>query len=329
MATTSSWRPRVLIVGPGGVKGVAAIGCISLLETYGLLAHVDTFAGVSVGSIISLLLVIGYNGEQIEAISNTLDMNMDIPQNIITTFQQTRGLFSSDSMRQQLTQLVYDKMSYIPSMSQLQKETGRSLVTTCYDEVNNDTIYMDYQATPNLNCVEAVIRSMSIPILISSTRYVDGALGNPYPVDYFDNGTTNILGISLVTQYDTTRIISRITNLIQAPIQQRIHSIIQASSEHCRHIAIDCGNVDGISLKVEEDQRADLYKRGQEAARVFWQHLNTASYDVDDTVAIRQYIYPAHSTATANPSNLDVLPAAVGHKIAGLTCAGDEDYFGG
>ena len=53
----SLWPPEVIVIGPGGCKGFLELGALLYLEKEGYLRSVKTYAGVSVGAVISLLIV--------------------------------------------------------------------------------------------------------------------------------------------------------------------------------------------------------------------------------------------------------------------------------
>jgi predicted acylesterase/phospholipase RssA len=52
-----------LYLSPGGIKGYSILGVISVLEKKQLLQYYKTIMGSSVGSIIGLLIIIGYNSK--------------------------------------------------------------------------------------------------------------------------------------------------------------------------------------------------------------------------------------------------------------------------
>ena len=69
-----SWKPRVLVLGPGGIKGFAILGCLALLEDNGLFNETDTYCGVSIGALICLLMVAGYEIREIIGKAALLDI---------------------------------------------------------------------------------------------------------------------------------------------------------------------------------------------------------------------------------------------------------------
>ena len=50
----------------GGTRGICYIGVIKLLEEYNLLKNLNTYCGVSIGSIFALLLLLDYSYKELE-----------------------------------------------------------------------------------------------------------------------------------------------------------------------------------------------------------------------------------------------------------------------
>src|SRR5438309_2109801 len=103
------WYPRVLVIGTGGVKGFNILGFLSPLEDAGLLKYTDTFCGVSVGAIISLLMVAGYEIREIVGEAAMLDIFKDMEQLTLQGVVNNRGVLSNEPIRKRLIQLVLNK----------------------------------------------------------------------------------------------------------------------------------------------------------------------------------------------------------------------------
>src|SRR5688572_17633724 len=202
------WKPRVIVIGPGGIKGLMILGFLSPLEQSGLLNKVDTYCGVSIGAIISLLMIVGYKIREIIGVASKIDIFKDASLLDVTNMINHKGLMSNEPARQKLIELVLAKLGTIPTLYELYMQTGKSLITTTLNATDELTEYMGPFTHPKTSCIDAVMYSMNIPFihyqLIDSRgkTYVDGILGNPYPIDYFDNDQENILGIYIKTMYE-------------------------------------------------------------------------------------------------------------------------------
>src|SRR5665648_189955 len=71
------WKPDIIVLGSGGVKGFLHLGALCALKEYHMLDHVKTYVGVSVGAIVALLCVIGYNISEIIVFANETSLFND------------------------------------------------------------------------------------------------------------------------------------------------------------------------------------------------------------------------------------------------------------
>src|SRR5262249_266067 len=60
------FQPSILVLKGGGVKGIAYVGALEVLEEYGY--HFNHFVGTSAGAISAALLAVGYTSEELEHI---------------------------------------------------------------------------------------------------------------------------------------------------------------------------------------------------------------------------------------------------------------------
>jgi len=203
---SKTWKPEVLVLGPGGMKGFLELGTLYFLEEKNFFSEVTTFVGVSVGAIISLMMVCGY--KVIEIIAESADTNIfnDLSSVSLRDTQDKLGLVSSAPIKRKLVKMVLKKFGYIPNLKQLYEITGLKLVCVTANLDKETAEYMSYETEPHLPVVDAVMYSMNIPIIFYKLKYmgcvyVDGALANPYPVDIFDDGKTAILGLYIESTY--------------------------------------------------------------------------------------------------------------------------------
>src|SRR5579862_6074323 len=120
------WIPRVIVIGPGGVKGLKVLGFLASLEDSGILEYVDTYCGVSIGAIICLLMIVGYKIREIIGIAVDIDVFKDIELFNFRGMIENRGLISSEPTRKRLTDLILKKLGVIPDLHNLYLMTGKS-----------------------------------------------------------------------------------------------------------------------------------------------------------------------------------------------------------
>ncbi|HSW76534.1 MAG TPA: patatin-like phospholipase family protein [Candidatus Saccharimonadales bacterium] len=264
------WKPRVLVIGPGGVKGLMILGCLSPLEDSGMLNHVDTYCGVSIGAIIALLMIVGYTTKCIISEALSLDIFKDIFSIDLKSSFQHGGLVSNEPARKKLTDLVLNKCGTVPTLYHLYMKTGKSLITTSLNITDEKTEYLNPFDHPHLSCIDAVLYSMNIPLIYyqlidaRGKTMIDGAFGNPYPVDWFDNGNTNILGIYIKTIYH-----NRIHQLLESSLIQRRENNIKNASSYCRHISLECDKIDFTGLSMTNKDKAQMIISGYKSGKAF------------------------------------------------------------
>src|SRR6185503_5151074 len=94
-------------------------------------AYTKIYAGASIGSVIALLLVCGYTPLEIFSEIYNMDhfFNLGNYNNIWDVFK-LMGLMSINSFAEKIEYLVKKKMGMIPSLLELRKKTGKTLIMT-------------------------------------------------------------------------------------------------------------------------------------------------------------------------------------------------------
>ena len=289
------WNPRVVIIGPANIKEnssnitwtLTVLGFLSPLEDNGLLYKVDTYCGVSVGAIISLLIIAGYKIREI--VGETCKSHIfDKKTNSSPTSYQ-----SNEPSRQRLIELILNKLGSVPTLYELYMKTGKALITTTLNITDEITQYMGPFTHPNMSCIDAVMYSRNIPFLYYQLMdgqgkiYVDGALGNPYPVDYFDDGKTNILGLYIKKPYST--IFDKRTDYELCILDQRIRDNISKSSNCCYHIAMYTKDCTQLNTKEKACMLVDGYNIGYQ----FIENLKNKE-NIKNNRSMEKYSYPKY-----------------------------------
>ncbi len=271
------WHPRVVVIGPGGIKGLMILGFLSPIEDSGLLNRVDTYCGVSIGAIISLLIIVGYKIREIVGIASKIDIFKDISLLDVKNIIQHKGLISNEPIRQKLIELILNKLGNIPTLYELYMQTGKALITTTLNATDELTEYMGPFTHGKISCIDAVMYSMNIPFIYyqlidgRGKTYVDGILANPYPIDYFDDKNTNILGIYTKTIYNDDS--SYVYKLLESTINQRRASIINKSSSCCKHAVLETLYKDVMGVTMSIKDKADMLTYGYNIGKLFLEQL--------------------------------------------------------
>lgn len=270
-----SWKPEIIILGPGGMKGYCELGALLYLEKVKWLDNVHTYVGVSVGSVIALLLTSGYSS--VEIVEQSLNINFfhDFMSMDINQIREKSGLISNQQIKERLDERMKNKFGIVPNLKELYQFTGIKLVTVTLNIDKGEVEYINYLTDPDLSCVEAVMLSMNIPFIFYKIRYkdctyVDGALGNPYPMDVYDDGNTNILGIYVDEGKMNTEGFTEYVHHIIHSMTTRLKQVSTKNlSEKCKHLNIVSPTFDVINITADIDKKSEMIVIGHETAKDF------------------------------------------------------------
>lgn len=288
LVENENWKPEILVLGPGGMKGFLELGALYVLEEKNILSEVKTFVGVSVGAIISLLIVCGYKIPEIIAESADTNIFNDLSSVSIRDTRDKLGLVSSTPIRRKLVKNVINKFGYVPTLKELYHLTGLKLVCVTANLDKETAEYMSYETEPYLPVVDAVMYSMNIPIIFYKLKYkgcvyVDGALANPYPINIFDDGNTNILGLFIESTSKTqsepidSTTTMYIHKLIHFTMTQLRDLIIKNCSEKCKHISLPTDIIDTTGLSIDAHIKADMIIKGYNIAQKFLEDIKNGT----------------------------------------------------
>lgn len=186
-----------LVFGIGGLKGICYCGVLLALKNYGILKNIKNICGVSAGSIVSFLYIIGYSPEEIIKINLNLDyskiMNPDYKKLMYgclddgIKFERIFNKFlSAKNIKENIT------------MKELYELTNINFTIVVFNSTTNKLEYMNYLTEPNIKVATAVRMSSSIPLYFKPVEYKgcmyrDGGIGITFPINYYKD-KSKVLG---------------------------------------------------------------------------------------------------------------------------------------
>jgi len=260
------WIPDVIVMGPGGMKGFLHLGCLIPFDKIGYFRELKIMIGVSVGSIILLLYLIGYSIEDIIQEGFNLDIEKDFIDFNLQNLKE-RGLFSLDRLANKLSNVVVKKFGFIPTLLQLYKFTGIHFMVIT-SELPGAEVRIDHTTDPNLLCVLAVLFSSTIPFVFKPLEYrgkilYDGALTNPYPTNIFDDGKHRILGLYITAdEHVEEGIVWLVNTIIRIPMKQLRIVNQHNSSIYVKHIELTSPTMDFTGVTSGIDEKNGMIRSG-------------------------------------------------------------------
>lgn len=189
---------RNLVFEGGGVKGVAYLGALEVLEERGILPRISRVAGTSVGALNALLFSLGYSTAETRKVIWSLDFRkfMDDDWGLVRDtrrFIRSYGWYKGDFFSRWAGRLIKARTGSALATFADFKDQGMcdlSLVVT--NLATGFSEICSFEHTPDMPVVRALRMSISVPFFFTAVPgkghdlYVDGGLLRNYPVKVFD-----------------------------------------------------------------------------------------------------------------------------------------------
>jgi len=187
-----------LVLEGGGVKGIAYVGAMQILEQKGILSQIERVGGTSAGAINAVMFALGYSNQETLKILKQLNFNnfMDDSWGLIRDSKrlvEKFGWYKGDFFHEWISKLINDKLGNPNATFRQLAEANRpdlyvygTNLSTRFGEV------FSKEHTPGMRIADAVRISMSIPLFFAAVKntrkdiYVDGGVLNNFPVKLFD-----------------------------------------------------------------------------------------------------------------------------------------------
>jgi NTE family protein len=266
-----------LVFEGGGVKGIAYVGALQVLEKEGIIDQVARVGGTSAGAINALMLAAGFDIARTRKVMSALDFNdfKDDEEGFLrdlTRLRKRYGWYKGKFFKDWVGDLLADVgLSRTITLSGLKQARGRDLyvyatnLSTGFGEVYSP------EHTPRMRVVDAVRRSMSIPLFFTAIRddrddvFVDGGALNNYPVKLFDR-----------LKYIDTNDHARRTDYYRAENRK-----LKLGSQNRRSYVY---NKETLGFRLDSEQEIGVFRDGDEPAREDIDNLRDYTFAVIKTV---------------------------------------------
>lgn len=275
----------------GSTLGFYQLGALHAAESNGKLKSLKIFAGTSVGSIIALLLALGWTAIDIfsyccsKDVSSVIQLHFDLHLLI-----EKWGLFNTNKLREYVEKMIKSKChDKIPTFIELYDEKKKIFICTAYKLASsNSNVYFSYKTHPNMSVLDAVMLSSNIPLVFTAAKYeqdfyLDGGVFCLNPAYYvqrefyesreFFEGEkhSKILSISLdyngassITEEDKKMKVSDyIREIVMIPMNNQVN--VQ-SNEIIDNITLSTKSNPIVNLSVNNDTKINWFCSGMEQA---------------------------------------------------------------
>jgi NTE family protein len=188
-----------IVLSGGGVKVIASIGALEVIQELGILKNIKGFAGSSAGAIIAGALSIGYTVDEIKDIMMDKNFNdfKDYYHLTPLALFYHYGCCAGDAFMNWFGDMVKKKTGNAQTtFKDVYEQYGKYLIITGCCVNKRETHYYSHISNPTMPIINAVRISMSIPGLFSPVKWnddflVDGGLLENYCIYIFDKESPN------------------------------------------------------------------------------------------------------------------------------------------
>jgi len=266
---TQKFNKTILVLSGGGVKGLAHLGALHVLCEHNIFYNINTYAGSSIGGLISALLIIGYLPKELYDFFNGINLkkleSLEL-SNLLNLF----GLDDGKKMELVIKKLIIAKNidPYI-TLSDLYKMTNKTLIITTVCLNDKKVYYFSHMTKPELPLIIALRMTISIPIYFVPVKYqnqlfIDGGCLDNYPIQLFDNQLEKVIGINLSEVKDKIDNFDNIENYLLNVIDCLIQGITSNSTRGYEKytIPVKVDNISVINFSIDHTIKEKLFNDG-------------------------------------------------------------------
>jgi predicted acylesterase/phospholipase RssA len=270
-----TWKPEVLCLGAGGIKGLDELGAIWWFWLNGNLSNVHTYIGSSIGGIIGALMAMGWSPPNILEYAIDTSLFNDISEVQFTQVIHEFGLMSNstfdDALRKRLADMIIKKLGKIPTLYEFHRLTGKRVIFTIVSLKEEKALYVDHNSHPDMNLMIALCSTSNTPLVFGKLEHqkdylVDGAIIDPFPVRLLDDGRTPILAIGVRDQrawkYQKMNAISYYERITSLPLRELTEFAIANASDQCYCILVPVQDEAGMLQMGTRESRLAKFLSG-------------------------------------------------------------------
>ena len=157
-------KPSGLCLSATGLRGYVLLGSLLYLQKKGALDRIKKISSCSVASIISLLLIIGYDVEDIIMTNFKFGFIEQFLQMSFKEVTKFLGLKDQKDLKDDIISKVVDKLCRICTLKELYMASDIEFYISIHNRKTKLNEIISYKTHPDLSCVDAVLMSSKIPL---------------------------------------------------------------------------------------------------------------------------------------------------------------------
>ena len=279
--------PRRIVLSGGGIRALAHLGALDILETKGLLKAVKEYVGVSAGAFVGFSIVIGYSIRDLKLLCSAFDFSLlrNLDPEAALEFPTSFGFDNGANLMKLLESLLRIKgLSTTLTFGEWSSTHPDGPFLRCFATDLFTTKPREFSAktTPTVTLLDALRATMSIPAYftpvkdsITGNMLVDGGILHNFPLAFLPLAEREeSLGISF--SYEHTNV-SEIPDLLTFFSQIfACYYIPRTYALHKQHpgrcIIVPCGHIQAWNFEATQAEREEIMGMGRKATEDFLEY---------------------------------------------------------
>lgn len=268
---------KELVISGASTNFMAILGALDYIYQQNLHHHIHRYVASSIGSVICLLLAIGYTPRIIQDV--TLKCNFsdfhDITCDNVLSFFDNLGIITGNKIMNLICSFI--KKKNIPTtitFHQFKERFKKSLFITTWCLQDKDTVCMSHKNHPDMEILTAIRMSISIPFMFRPVQwlgktYVDGAIIDHYPTRFSIKKDSIGICINVNSTVKEPMDITNYINVIMRGITEVVYEYKTKKHKHPFTIEIMIPNDDIINFELTKETKDLLFEIGKKQAKEY------------------------------------------------------------
>lgn len=276
-----------LVFSGAGVKIYCFLGFIKYLEEHDLLKNIKAIIGTSAGSIIATCICCNFSIEEIEQLLLKINITKlpKVDSESILNFFNNYGLDDASEFIR-VFKIILKKKTNNENITfkELYDLTQKKLIISATNLNKMEIEFFDYINTPQCQVIDALIMSISIPLLFKPAKYkdyyyVDGGLTDNYPISYFESERKETLGMlvtsSSLHEFNVNNIEDYLVGLCMTSFNKLIKITI---NNYKKNTVVVYDNTNFVNFKLSDESKLNLLEAGYNNTKEFLSQLKIKRY---------------------------------------------------
>lgn len=254
-----------LIISGTHISIITYIGALHILEQNNILDNFKNYYSTSFSSILILLLILGYNVNEILEIYNNIVWNdiLNIDNYDILNFVSNFGLYDGTIINNMVKKFITDKdIDENITLKELYEKTGKSLNIVVLNLSRMEEELINYKVEPDLKVYKLIRMSISIPLIFSPVKYnnnmyISGVLINNFPICYSDMNDSIGITYNNIQCIEVNNIVELIMSIVYCVINRN------TNKNNSKNI-IYLDNINDLNLDITKEEIIESYNYGKE-----------------------------------------------------------------